>query len=297
MAIKKSSLSGLGFNRTISYQQPVASSGGGGGAVTVGPTATGGTVTTFVDANNATYKVHTFTSSGSFVVSSLGASNNSIELLVVGAGSGGHTSTIGGAGGKVTYYGAENANLFTRDVAVAGAALATLEATTYTVTIGGGQAAGTVGTATSSSFIGTGISVTSTGGTNVYSNQTSWIYSISGNGFQTGTSGSNYYAHGGSGAAGRGSPIGGDVGGGGGPPQYFMIKGNTVTFVGGGGGIGINSGYGQNYERYRGIGGQGAGRADETGVANMGGGGGAGWNGSGAKAGGSGIVIVKYRIS
>jgi hypothetical protein len=297
MAIKKSSLSGLSFNRSISYVQPVASAGGGGGAVTVGPTATGGTVTTFTDANNATYKVHTFTSSGSFVVSSLGASNNSIELLVVGAGSGGHTSTTGGAGGQVKYYGAENANLFTRDVAIAGSALATLEAATYTVTIGAGQAAGTIGTAASSSFIGTGISVTSTGGSNPQSGQTYRIYSISGNGFQTGTSGSNGYSHGGSGAAGRGSTYNSDIGGQGGNAQYFMIKGNTVTFVGGGGGIGINDGYGATMERYRATGGQGAGRADETGVANMGGGGGGGWNGSGGKNGGSGIVIVKYRIS
>ena len=65
--------------------------------------ATGGTITNIQDGGN-NYKVHTFTASGSFVVSDLGSLTSNIEYLVVaGGGSGGQNlSGGGGAGGLRT---------------------------------------------------------------------------------------------------------------------------------------------------------------------------------------------------
>ena len=61
-------------------------------------TATGGTITTSGD-----YKIHTFTSSGTFTVSAAGnaAGSNTVDYMVVagGGGGGGSTSPGGGGGG------------------------------------------------------------------------------------------------------------------------------------------------------------------------------------------------------
>ena len=67
-------------------------------------TATGGTITTDGD-----YKVHTFTSSGTFEVTCVGGTESDIQYLVVAGGGGGghgssgttrwHESAGGGAGG------------------------------------------------------------------------------------------------------------------------------------------------------------------------------------------------------
>ena len=64
--------------------------------VLTGVAATGGTVTDITDGG-VSYRVHTFTSSGSFVVTAGG----SVQYLVIGAGggSGGEYSGAGGAGG------------------------------------------------------------------------------------------------------------------------------------------------------------------------------------------------------
>jgi hypothetical protein len=68
-------------------------SGPGGSIV-----ATGGTETT-IDIGGTNYKIHTFTSNGSFDVTSIGSTGN-IEYLVVagGGGGGGHRGGGGGAG-------------------------------------------------------------------------------------------------------------------------------------------------------------------------------------------------------
>ena len=63
-------------------------------------TATGGTIT-----DDGDYKVHTFTSSGNFVVTGLGSDGtygNKVEYLVVGSGGGGG-HTHGGGGGAGGY--------------------------------------------------------------------------------------------------------------------------------------------------------------------------------------------------
>ena len=82
--------------------------------------ATGGTVTTDGD-----YKVHTFTSGGTFTVTS---APDVVEYLVIAGGGGGASYSYGGGGGAGGYRTAA-------DFAVT--------ATAYSITVGGGGAGGT----------------------------------------------------------------------------------------------------------------------------------------------------------
>ena len=66
--------------------------------VTIPITADGGTVTEITDGGN-NYRIHTFTSSGTFTVSSTGTTNAEVEYLAVGGGGGGGNSTDSGGGG------------------------------------------------------------------------------------------------------------------------------------------------------------------------------------------------------
>ncbi len=272
------------------------SAGFGPDTTNKGLTATGGDITEF-SIGNATYRAHTFNNSGSFVVSELGSTYSNIELLVVGAGTGARLAYGGGAG-QVLYYGPEQSGRFTRRVAVAGTELTGTAVGTYAVVIGAGGAANqTLNTySSSSSFIGPNINVTATGGQMRLSSQGK-TYTISGNGIQSAGGGSNSGTNSGAGATGQGGIVDGSnyYAACGGPGMYFSIAGGA-TLVGGGGSYGINSGYGATMVRTRGEENFGGGRGDEAGWPNTGGGGGGGWNGSGAKAGGSGVVIVKYRI-
>jgi hypothetical protein len=118
--------------------------------------ATGGIVSTYT-YNSVNYKMHTFKSTGNtnFVVTSAPA-GKTIDFLVIAGGGGGspgiQSATNGGAGG------AGGLRWFTAQTATA---------STYVATIGAGGAGGVSGWATkgtNSSFIGTGISVTATGG-------------------------------------------------------------------------------------------------------------------------------------
>ena len=75
---------------------------------TGGITATGGVVNDYTSGSNA-YRAHTFTTSGAFEVTSIGAFGNNIEFLVVAGGGGGGGSRDnyagqggGGAGGLIT---------------------------------------------------------------------------------------------------------------------------------------------------------------------------------------------------
>ena len=104
--------------------------------------ATGGTVTTYT-ANNVNYKVHSFTSSGTFAVSSVG-DDATIALLVVAGGGGGGTGNTssgnqkkggGGGAGGMEYY----------DSTVSGTSgnigrgpSKTITAQSYTVVVGSG---------------------------------------------------------------------------------------------------------------------------------------------------------------
>ena len=101
--------------------------------------ATGGTVTT--DGN---YKVHSFTSSGSFVVTGSGT----VEYLVIGGGGGG-AGKYGGGGGAGAYRTASNFSVSTQ---------------TYTITVGAGGAGGVGDNSGSNGSNSIFSTITSTGG-------------------------------------------------------------------------------------------------------------------------------------
>ena len=132
-----------------------------------------------------------------------------------------------------------------------------------------------------------------------------------GNAGGLGTSGGNNWTGGGGGGAGG---VGGNASkfypGYGGPGVAYSITGNIEYYGGGGGGSSQNSGGGTVFIGMGGIGGGGTGAADPTGstaligqngAPNTGGGGGAqadvtGSGGTGKGDGGSGVVILRYRV-
>ena len=267
----------------------------------------GGSITT-----SGSFRIHTFTSSGTFVNT---IPDNSVEYLVIaGGGSGGNSenfsstgSSGGGAGGYRCSVSGENSG----GGASAESAL-TLSAASYTVTIGAGGASVSghgAGNNGNNSVFG---SITSLaggkggGGSSGAGNGGSG----GGQGYQgsigSGTSGQGH--NGGSfsdpeGAGGGGAGAvgvnGSGNGGAGGAGVSSNINGSATTRAGGGGGSGgsgSNGGAG-------GSGGGGAGTSGNntsggSGSANTGsGGGGTGpGNGGNSGAGGSGIVIVRYTV-
>lgn len=270
---------------------------------TIGIEATGGTV-----SNISGYRVHTFTSTGTFTVVS-GAGD--IEYLVVAGGGGGGKAGDGGGGGGA-------GGLLQGNVAVSSGS--------YTVTIGGGGAGSTSiysaggNNGANSSISGTGVAVTANGG-----GFGSSAFSGSGYGSSGGNGGS------GGGAAQRNAPVAGGrgiypgstyinatrqgydggwvtggsdsgaggggagaagantsgSGGNGGNGLQSTITGSSVYYAGGGaGGTSTAGGTG-------GLG--GGGNPTQNGTANLGGGGGGNRaQGSAAGAGGSGVIIIRY---
>lgn len=239
-------------------------------------TASGGTTNTYV-SSGITYQSHEFTSSGSFVVSTLGT-DNSADILVVGGGGGGGNDRGGGAG----------AGGFRQSTQ-------TLTATTYTVTIGANGIGGTYGT------------VVCTGGGNS---------SISGSGLTTilGTGGGRgadlvggYHAPGSGGSGGGGNP-GNGTGGSGNAGGFSPVEGykggnSSDGWMGAGGGGASGVGTDNSY----GAGGAAASNAYKTGTnisyANGGAGmpttgnsGNYGAGGGGGTAGTAGVVVIRYRI-
>lgn len=257
----------------------------------------GGTVTT-----SGGYTIHTFTTSGTFIVS---GGTLSVDYLVV-AGGGGGGGTDGGGGG------AGGMKTGTGFLVAPGS---------YSITVGAG---GTGGTGTAGKGTNGGDSIFSTitstggGGGGVYNNQTGLNGGSGGGGGAngggstaggTGTAGqgnnggsgkgpTNYAGAGGGGAG----AVGGDAaatgsagGGNGGAGSASSISGSSVTYAGGGGG--------GTYLGTAGAGGSGGGGAGTNvnrgtgtaGTVNTGGGGGGGGDtvGTGG-AGGSGIVIIRY---
>lgn len=263
---------------------------------TLGITATGGTV-----SNISGYRVHTFTSSGSFTVTG-GA--GTVEYLVIAGGGGGGASQDGtgggGAGGFRT-----------------GTGYAVTSGTTYTVTVGAGGGSGANGT---NSVFDT---ITSTGGGGGGGQYTGTAGKSGGSGGGTsggggaglgnipatspsqGNNGSGVSGgapgYGGGGGGGAGS-VGGNAqpngtGGAGGSGAASSISGSSVTYAGGGGGGSRSTG------GAAGSGGGGAGggaAAGSAGTTNTGGGGGGGGYFGPTNAtyshgpGGSGIVIIRY---
>ena len=291
--------------------------------------ATGGSTST---VNCGACKVHTFTSPGTFCVASLSsvAANNEVSYLVVGGGGGGGSvrGAGGGAGGfredksPVTPYTASPLD---------GAGSITVTATGFPITVGAGGSGGTIpsggagdGSASTFSTItaagggkGGGASPTSipagsggSGGGGVGgsggSGNTPSVSPAQGSNGGSGTPSANYGAGGGGGATAVGSNGGAgyDPGGGpGGAGATTSITGSPVAYSGGGGG----SGYNHITVGTGGTGGGGnagtAGGGAGTGTANTGGGGGGGFQPnvgtqpvSVGAAGGSGVVIIRYKI-
>jgi autotransporter-associated beta strand protein len=268
-------------------------------------TATGGTITTYTNAEGVVYKVHTFNSSGTFTVTSGG----DVTYLVVGGGGGGGSAQLvqtsgagggGGAGGFLT-------------------GTATLWASSFTVTVGGGGAAGSAGGVSSfGSFAtasggGGGASPTTSAGTGASGGGGSnGVNAVGANGTTLqGNAGGNalsaangYPAGGGGGAGGVGAnAIDGNKGGNGGAGLPSAISGSLLYYAGGGGG-GTYNNAGGAASGLGGNGGGGRGGANQVGYytagngsANTGGGGGGASRDRLAGQGGSGVVIISYAVT
>jgi len=257
--------------------------------------ATGGTESTY-SSGGTNYKVHTFTSSGTFTAEASG----SVDYLVVAGGGGGGRSGGGGGGAG----GFRTATGFS------------VSAQNYSITVGGGGGGGslnTIGGQGGNSIFST---ITSIGGGGGGSGE-----GVSGyDGGNGGSGGGSWRNNGspGSGTAGQGNAAGsrssGIGGGGGGAGE----AGNTDSTAYGGDGLTNNLRTGSNIY-YAGGGGAGAAQAAgitaiggdgggangilETGTpipatANLGGGGGGSGTGDGVPggSGGSGIVVIRYVV-
>jgi len=292
--------------------------------------ATGGTVTCCGD-----YKIHTFTSPGTFCVSQISntAVNNEVSYIVIaGGGGGGQGGGGGGAGGfresksGVDCYSASP---------LEGSTNITVTATAFPITVGSGGSGSTstpvrgsngsnsvFSTVTSAGGGGAGShdnvggNTGGSGGGNGNGSAASGGAAVSGNTppvsppqGQPGGASANPNgapAFGGSGGGGAGAAGGASsttAGGAGGNGVSSSITGSVVTRSGGGGGSvfsGCNQGAG-------GSGGGGAGGPGScspyvgtAGTANTGGGGGGGGNATNCAVGngangGSGIVIIRYK--
>jgi hypothetical protein len=238
---------------------------------TVSKVATGGSTTT-----SGGYKIHTFTSNGTFRITS---GITSISVLLVGGGGQGY----GGGGGGGGYY-----NFSTN-----------CSNTDYTISVGAGGSGGTtVGTGQpggNSSIIGTGVNYTvgggapgvaglrqnsiapsnggGGGGVGQLGSSTPGLYGFAG-GNTTSSTNNSWGGGGGAGSAGLAGTN--NIGGNGGNGIRFSI--NNTTYGGGGGGGGAT----------RGSNGSGGGGNANTG------GGGIGSKPESYSNGGSGIVIVYY---
>lgn len=276
--------------------------------------ATGGSIGSYT-ANGVTYRTHTFTGSGNFVVSSTGTSNAYIDYMVV-AGGGGGGGVIGGGGGGGGVIESST----------------TVGASTYGITVGGGGAGGWAwnsgaqrGTpgGNSSAFGTTALGGGAGGAHGGADTRNAGTTGGTGGGCGGGGSGSQgtlgqgaaggNYCDGNFGSGGGGAGLAGNgytagyFEGTGGQGHYTNITG-SATYFGGGGGGGTRSGNGSGGNGGAGGGGHGGttdlSKSAVDGTNGLGGGGGGGGhngNGSGnvqsAGNGGSGTVVIRYPIA
>ena len=298
--------------------------------ITASALPSGGTITT-----SGNFRIHSFTSNGSFVNT---INNVSIQYLVIaGGGGGGSAGGGGGAGGYRT-----NVPGQTSGASSSTEAAVTFPAATYTITVGAGGAAvddarGSQGGA--SSISGSGITdITTVGGGGGGSFVNSAQHgggsggSAGGQDATNGTQGSPTANQGTGGGSGTGGAAGNSVGGGGGGAGAAggNGNGNAPTKQGGSGGTGLSNNItGSAVTRGGGGGGGGDNRTSSGGAvgpsvggAATGGGGAGGGSGAAGDAtdgtggggggaaisaggnhgilggdGGDGIVIVRYDLS
>lgn len=286
-------------------------------SVTALGTPSGGTVTT-----SGSYRIHTFTSSGTFT-NTLSGSSFDYLLVAGGGGAGGDLSGGAGAGGLIS-------------------GTTTLSGTnSYSVVIGAGGSgssenasrgidadgiSGSNSTALSLTAIGGGASTGYNDGTN---SATAGLSGGSGGGASGNSSGTNgggsgtsgqgnaggnaiigspYTAGGGGGAGSVGGSASVNVAGDGGIGLASSITGTSTYYAGGGGGGNYDGSNNQSTGGAGGLGGGGNGgyniangqRQGQSGSANTGGGGGGGtWSGSDPTVGGnggSGVFIIRYQL-
>jgi hypothetical protein len=287
--------------------------------------ATGGTITTCGD-----YKIHTFTSDGTFCVSAANVPANAyVDYMVVAGGASGGGGNRGGGGGAGGYRESSGVASGCYSVSPLGACVSALpvSVTTYPVTVGGGGAAVPCGrgNAGSNSVFST---ITSTGGgtggANPGPSEYDGVAGGSGGGSGAtdssptggagntppvsppqGQNGGNSASQYGAGGGGGGGAVGGNSQGGstpsttgagvGGAGVTSCITASPVTRAGGGGG----GGYNQRNNGGSGGGGNGGTQSPDfaatSGAANTGGGGG-GTGYAVANSGGSGVVIIRYKF-
>ena len=262
--------------------------------------ATGGTILT---PGNG-YRYHTFTSTGTFTISSGSAKNMDILLVAGGGGGGSYYGSGGGAGG------------------IAYATAIPIGPGPYLVSIGGGggsyYGSGALGLSGGSGG-GTGGSPPGNGGsaTQPAQNPGNPFVTNYGNngGFSAPSGGYAPAGGGGAGSAGASIPISGLTGGGnGGAGQPFpgfeypivgltpiapVANSPTNNHYGGGGGSGLYStGVSPDRLGLGGAGGGGSGKGSSrgltAGVENTGGAGGGAHPASAGVAGGSGVAIIRY---
>jgi hypothetical protein len=277
----------------------------------VPPIATGGTITN-ITQGGVNYRVHTFTTTGTstFTVTRGGQ----VEFLIVAGGGGGASRHGGGGGAGGVLQGSMQVNLGT-----------------YTIVVGAGGA----GAAPASESVGSkgenssAFSLTAFGGG--AGGGASSTNSLQ-NGGSGGGSRGNSTAAPGAGTPGQGNiggsgtlqlpenfGLGGGGGGAGSPGNTAeqlpraaggtginSIITGTLAFYGGGGGGGGSGPPSTPQQNIGGLGGGGRGNTGtldnaQSGTPNTGGGGGGGGHNGGinwtGKAGGSGIVIIRYRTS
>lgn len=271
-------------------------------------TATGGDITT-----SGYYKVHTFTSGGTFTVTNIiGA--GIVEYLIVGGGGGGaYWGGGGGAGGVLT--GSTTVSKTSYSVTVGAGGSGKTESLSspangsnstalgFTAYGGGGGAPGQA----DATFAGSGGSGGGGGGLNGRSYAGQGTNGQGTNGGQGAYYGATTFQMGGGGGGavrpGLNAPTGnGPVGSGGagGDGLASSISGSSVVYGGGGGGgTGYSSGGGAGGSGGGGVGGHST-QQGQNGTANRGGGGGGGGITTGTYyyggSGGSGIVIIRYRF-
>jgi hypothetical protein len=278
-----------------------------------GGSASGGTTSTY-----GNYTIHTFTSSGTFAVTTGGP----IDYLVVAGGGGGgsHIGGGGGAGGMLT---ATNYTIASGNHSITiGGGGSGSTSTNDTAGDGGNTVFGSIATATGGGHGGSGYSDGGDGGSGggvghgtgsgggTPGSGTSGQGNSGGNGNQTGAHSSG--GGGGKSAVGGTGAQGGTAGSGGNGEQW-NLDGLGYYYAGGGGGGGMNAaagnggqggggggtsenaGDGSGGGSARNNGGAGGGDPAGNGGANTGGGGGGGGHGSqDGGNGGSGIVIIRY---
>ena len=292
-------------------------------------TATGGTITCSGD-----YRIHTFTGPGTFTVSCAGNASGSSTvdyMVIAGGGAGGSDGAGGGGAGGYRESSGTASGSYTASPLGSGVTALSIPATDYPITVGaGGTGAASpalTGNPGSNSVFSTIISTSgggggagnatpgdgATGGSGGGGGRQSPGAGGSGNspsvspsqGFPGGNRKTPGCGGGGGGgaagvAAGGGSGCSGHVGG---PGTTSSINATPTTRAGGGGG-GATPSPNTAGAGGAGGGGAGAGGGTNTGSAatvNTGGGGGGGSAGGGSGpvdggAGGSGIVIIRYKF-